>query len=143
MYEPVAKGGARRHDRLRHAKRQGVEGMTADQELDERLAYLAGEINVGIGAPRATASLFCLSKDIDEGLFVLKKGPPLARLRPAVIDRYRGDILSRWNSGTHRRPTIESREWQFLYVRQPPVHMSPYPRTEGVGRIEHTEDLAA
>jgi len=49
----------------------GFEGMTA-HELDERVEFLAGEISVSIGTSRGTAKLFCLAKDIDEGMELLK-----------------------------------------------------------------------
>ena len=92
FYEPVEKAGLAdmTGDLMRNG---GVEGMTG-KEFNERLAYLAGEISVNIGGSRGTASLFCLSKDIDEGLELLKKVLRTPTFDQETLDRYRGDVLS-------------------------------------------------
>ena len=92
MYEPVEKAGLA--DLTGYLMRNGgVEGMTAG-ELDERLAYLAGEISVNIGGSSGTVSLFCLSKDIDQGLELLKKVLRSPVFDSEATDRYRADVLS-------------------------------------------------
>ena len=88
MYEPVDKAGLA--DMTAHLMRNGgVEGMTA-AEFDERLALLAGEISVRIDESRGTVSLFCLSKDTDEALALLKK-----MLRTPAFDAEGARSLSR------------------------------------------------
>ena len=71
LYEPVEKAGV--SDMAAHLMRNGgVEGMSP-AEFDEQLALLAGEITVDVGESMATVRLFCLSKDADAALDLLKK----------------------------------------------------------------------
>jgi zinc protease len=140
MYEPVEKAGVA--DMTGYVMRNGgVEGMTA-KALDERLAYLAGEINVGISGAQGNASLFCLSKDIDEGLSLLKKVLRSPVFDQQVIDRYRGDVLSEMEQRNASTSDIEAREWQFLMYGNHPCTI-PYRRTEASVKSITQEDLAA
>ena len=52
-------------------RRGGTSSMSA-QELDERLDFLAAQVNINIGPTRATATLNCLTSNFDEafGLFM-------------------------------------------------------------------------
>jgi zinc protease len=140
MYEPVEKAGVA--DLTGYLMRNGgVQGMTAKQ-IDERLAFLAGEISVNIGDSRGRASLFCLSKDVDEGLGLLKK-----ILRTPVFDqeaftRYRGDVLSEMEQRNASASAIESREWQFLMYGDHPSTI-PYRRTEQSINSITRDDLIA
>jgi len=112
MYEPVEKAGLA--DMTGYLMRNGgVDGITA-RELDERLAFLAGEISVNIGSSDGQASLFCLSKDADEGLALLKKVLRTPLFDQEALDRYRTDILSELEQRNASTSSIESREWQFL-----------------------------
>lgn len=122
MYEPVEKAGV--SDMTGYLMRNGgVEGMTAKQ-LDERVAYLAGDISVDIGSEQGTASLFCLSKDIDEGLDLFKKVLRTPQFDQAALDRYRADLLSDMAQRNNSTPAIESREWAFLiYGDHPSTNM--------------------
>jgi predicted Zn-dependent peptidase len=106
----------------------GAEGMTV-KELDERLAHLAGEISVDIDGSRGTASLFCLSKDIDEGLELLKKVLRYPVFDSEALGRYRTDVLSEMEQRNASTSDIESREWQFLMYGDHPCTI-PYRRTE-------------
>ena len=127
MYEPLEKAGLA--GMTGYVMRNGgVEGMSA-KDLDERLAYLAGEISVNIRGSRGQASLFCLSKDIDEGLDLLKKVLRTPAFDQEVIDRYRKDVLSELEQRNASTSSIESREWQFLMYGDHPCTMS-YRRTE-------------
>ncbi len=140
MYEPVDKAGLA--DMTGHLMRNGgVKGLAA-KELDERLAYLAAEIEVDIGRARGRASLFCLSKDTDEGLDLLKKVLRSPVFDSDALERYRKDVLSDLEQRNAETSSIESREWQFLMYGNHPCTM-PYRRTEkSVGSITR-EDLAA
>jgi zinc protease len=140
MYEPVEKAGL--SDMAGHLMRNGgVEGMTA-KELDERLAYLAGEITVNIGGSQGRASLFCLSKDIDEGLALLKKVLRTPVFDQEVLDRYRADVLSELEQRNASTSDIEAREWQFLMYGDHPC-TTPYRRTEQSVKSIAREDLVA
>ncbi len=127
MYEPLEKAGLA--DMTGYLMRNGgVQGMTA-KELDERLAYLAGEISVHIGDSQGRATLFCLSKDIGEGLELLKKVLRTPVFGQEATDRYRADVLSEMEQRNASASAIESREWQFLMYGDHPCTI-PYRRTE-------------
>ena len=140
MYEPVEKAGLA--DMVGHLMRNGgVEGMTA-KELDERLAYLAGEVSVNIGDSQGRASLFCLSKDMDEGLELVRKSLAYACFRSGGADRYRTDVLSELEQRNSSTSAIEAREWQFLMYGDHPC-TTPYRRTEQSVNSITREDMVA
>jgi len=140
MYEPVERAGLA--DITGYVMRNGgVEGMSA-KDLDERLAYLAGEVSVNIRGSRGEASLFCLSKDMDEGLDLLKKVLRTPAFDQEVIDRYRKDVLSELEQRNASTASIESREWEFLMYGDHPCTM-PYRRTEASVNSVTREDLIA
>jgi predicted Zn-dependent peptidase len=121
MYEPLERAGLA--DMTGYLMRNGgVEGMTAG-ELDERLAYLAGEISVDIGG---------LLNEV---------------LRSPVFDsealvRYRADVLSEMEQRNASTSAIESREWQFLMYGDHPCTI-PYHRTEQSVNSITREDMIA
>jgi len=138
MYEPVDKAGLA--DMTGYLMRNGgVEGMTA-KELDERIAFLAGEISVNISGSQGTVRLFCLSKDIDEGLALLKKVLRTPAFDQKALDRYRGDVLSEMEQRNASTSDIESREWQFLLYGDHPC-TTPFRRTEPSVKSITREDL--
>ncbi|NIO29783.1 MAG: hypothetical protein GTO29_14660 [Candidatus Latescibacteria bacterium] len=140
MYEPLEKAGLA--DMTGYLMRNGgVQGMTA-KELDERLAFLAGEISINIRGSRGTARLFCLSKDIDEGLELLKKVLRTPVFDKKAIDRYRTDMLSEMEQRNASTSSIESREWQFLMYGDHPCTI-PYRSTEQSVKSITREDLVA
>ena len=140
MYEPAAKAGLA--DMTGYLMRNGgVEGMTA-QELDERIAFLAGEISVNIRGSRGQATLFCLSKDIDEGLDLLKKVLRTPVFDGEALDRYRVDVLSELEQRNASTSSIESREWQFLMYGDHPCTM-PYRRTDQSVNAITRDDMIA
>ncbi len=126
MYEPVDKAGLA--DMTARLMREGgVEGMTA-KELDEKLAFLAGDISITIDGSRGAATLFCLSKDMDEGLDLFKKVLRSPAFDDEALKRYRTDVLSELEQRNSSTSSIESREWQFLMYGAHPCTM-PYRRT--------------
>lgn len=140
MYEPVEKAGLA--DMTGYVMRNGgVKDMSA-KAMDERLAYLAGEISVNIDESRGRVSLFCLSKDIDEGLGLLKKVLRTPVFDQEVIERYRKDILSELEQRNASTASIESREWEFLMYGDHPCTI-PYRRTEQSVISITREDLVA
>jgi predicted Zn-dependent peptidase len=127
MYEPVEKAGLA--DMVGHLMRNGgVEGLTA-KELDERLAYLAGEVSVNISDSQGRATLFCLSKDMEAGLELFKKVLRTPVFDQEATDRYRTDVLSELEQRNSSTSAIEAREWQFLMYGDHPC-TTPYRRTE-------------
>jgi zinc protease len=126
MYEPIEKAGLA--DMTGYLMRNGgVEGMTG-KELDERLAFLAGDISVRIGDDQGRASLFCLAKDMDEGLALLRRVLRAPVFDQAVLDRYRADVLSALEQRNASTSDIEEREWMFLMYGNHPC-TTPFRRT--------------
>jgi zinc protease len=140
MYEPLEKAGLA--DMTCYLMRNGgVQGMTA-RELNEQLALLAGEISVNISSSRGTASLFCLSKDTDQGLELFKKILRTPVFEQQAIDRYRADVLSEMEQRNASTSAIESREWQFLMYGNHPCTI-PLRRTEQSVNSITREDIIA
>jgi zinc protease len=140
VYEPPDKAGLA--DMTGYLMRNGgVLGMTPG-EIDERLAYLAGEITVGIGETQGTAKLFCLSKDIDEGLDLFRKILESPVFDQQAVDRYRADVLSRMEQRNASAAAIESREWEFLMYADHPSTL-PFRATERTVNSITRDDLIA
>jgi len=112
MYEPPEKAGLA--DMVGYLMRNGgVAGLTA-QALDERLAFLAADLSVRISDDQGQARLFCLSKDMDEGLALLRRVLHDPVFDAAVLERYRTDVLSGLEQRNSESARIEDREWAFL-----------------------------
>ncbi|MEW5925810.1 MAG: pitrilysin family protein, partial [Candidatus Zixiibacteriota bacterium] len=140
IYDPLEKAGLA--DMAGYLMRNGdVQGMTA-KEIDERLAYLAGDISVNIGPTQGRIDLFCLSKDIDEGLMLLKKILYTPVFSQEALDRYRADILSDFEQRNASTEAIERREWNFLLYGDHPSTI-PMRRTEQSVNSITRDDLAA
>ena len=140
MYEPVEKAGLA--DMTAHLMRNGgVDGMTV-KEFDEKLAYLAGEITISIDDSRGTARLFCLAKDMDEGLELFQKVLRTPVFDEEALKRYRTDVLSELEQRNSSTASIESREWQFLIYGDHPC-TNGYRRTEGTVNSITREDMIA
>jgi len=117
----------------------GFKGMPA-RELDERIAFLAGEISVGIGSSAGTVRLFCLSKDIDEGLELLRGVIRFPTFDQEALDRYRSDILDDLRQRNNQTSSIERREWQYLMYSDHPATRS-FRRTEASVNSITREDM--
>lgn len=140
IYDPIEKAGLA--DMAGYLMRNGdVQGMTT-KDIDERLAYLAGDISVNIGSTRGYIELFCLSKDIDEGLMLLKKILYTPVFNQEALDRYRADILSDMEQRNSSTAAIESREWNFLMYGDHPSTI-PMRRTEQSVNSITRDDLIA
>ncbi len=140
MYEPVDKAGLASVTGYM-MRNGGVEGMTA-KALDERLAFLAGEISVRIGEDQGQANLFCLSKDMDECLSILRRVLRTPVFDQAVLDRYRADVLSTLEQRNASTADIEEREWAFLMYGNHPC-TTPLRRTGASINSIMREDLVA
>ncbi|MFZ5980699.1 MAG: M16 family metallopeptidase [Candidatus Zixiibacteriota bacterium] len=140
MYEPLEKAGLA--DLTGYLMRNGgIEGMTA-RELDERLAYLAGDISVRIGFDGGSASLFCLVKDMDEGLDLFKKVLTVPVFEQDALDRHRIDLLSEMEQRNNSTAAIENREWNFLIYGNHPC-TNPMRTTEQSLNAITRDDLVA
>jgi len=140
IYDPLEKAGLARM--AGHLMRNGgTRDMTA-KEIDERVAFLAGEISIEMDDTEAQARLFCLSKDIDEGLDLLKKVLQTPVFDQETLDRYRADILSEMEQRNSSTRDIEVREWYYLMYGDHPQAM-PYRQTEASINSITREDLLA
>ncbi|MGB2697591.1 MAG: pitrilysin family protein, partial [Candidatus Zixiibacteriota bacterium] len=140
MYEPIEKAGLA--DITGYLMRNGgVQGMIA-KELDEQLALLAGEISINISGSQGMASLFCLSKDIDQGLELFKKILRTPVFEQEALDRYRTDVLTEMEQQNASTSAIESREWKFLMYGDHPCTI-PLRRTKQSVNSITREDLIA
>ena len=140
IYDPPEKAGLARI--AGHLMRNGgTRDMTAG-EIDERVAFLAGEISIEMDDTAAEARLFCLSKDIDEGLDLLKKVLQTPVFDQETLDRYRADILSEMEQRNSSTRDIEVREWYYLMYGDLPQTM-PYRQTEASVNSITREDLLA
>ncbi len=119
LYEPVEKAGLAGMTAYL-MRNGGVDGMTAN-ELDERLAYLAGSVTVTMADDQARAALFCLSKDMDEGLDLLRKVLRDPLFERAAMDRHRADVLSELEQRNASTAAIEEREWALLLYGDHPA----------------------
>ncbi|MGD9691924.1 MAG: M16 family metallopeptidase [Phycisphaerales bacterium] len=94
-------------------RRGGTTTMPSDQ-LDEQLDYLAAVASVGAGATFSTASLNCLSSNIDEafGLFMdMLKNPGFQEDKTAI---YREEAIEQMKQRNDDANPIAGREWQAL-----------------------------
>jgi len=140
IYEPVAKAGL--SDMAAHVMRNGgVEGMTA-AEFDERLALLAAEISVRVDDDQGAVRLFCLAKDADAALDLLKKMLRAPAFDQKVLERYRTDLLSEMEQRNASTGAIERREWQFLLYGDHPA-TTPYRSTKASVESVTRDDLIA
>ena len=138
MYEPLEKAGLA--NMTAYCMRNGgVQGMAA-KDFDERLAFLAAEMSVSIGDAQGAADLFCLSKDMDEGLALFQKMLRAPVFDQAVLDRYRSDMLSEMEQRNSSTVDIEGREWVFLMYGDHPC-TKQYRRTEASVKAVTRDDL--
>jgi zinc protease len=140
IYEPVEKAGLAKMTGYL-MRNGGTRDMTASQ-IDERLAYLAGDITVAIDDTQGVVRLFCLSKDMDEGLDLVTKILRTPVFDQQALDRYRADLISGMEQRNASTQDIEMREWQFLMYGDHPCTI-PYRRTAASVNSITREDLAA
>jgi zinc protease len=93
--------------------RGGTASMTAE-ELEERLAFLAANLNTAIGDTQGSASLNLLSKDIDEGLAILREVLSAPRFQESKLALRKQQILQEMQQRNDDSADIESRERGFL-----------------------------
>ena len=106
-----------------------VRGGTASQEaeaLEERLAFLAAGLGASIGDDSGTVSLNLLSKDLPEGLAILREVLTAPRFQADKLELQRDQVLQSLRQRNDDSSTIEAREalWlsygtNFWAARQP------------------------
>ena len=92
----------------------GGAGTNTAEQLEERMAYLGADFDSGIGDTRGTLSLNLLSKDLDEGLELLKDALAQPRFQDDKIKLRKEQLLQEMKQRNDDSSAIEGREKGFL-----------------------------
>ena len=84
------------------------------EDLEERLAFLAAELNSGIGETQGSVSLNLLSKDLPEGLAILREVLTAPRFQDDKIALRKQQMLQGMQERNDDSSSIEGRERAFL-----------------------------
>jgi predicted Zn-dependent peptidase len=84
------------------------------QDLEERLAFLAAQLSSRIGGAESSVSLNLLSKDLEEGLAILREALTEPRFQQDRIDLQKQQMLQNMQQRNDDSEDIESREANFL-----------------------------
>ena len=93
--------------------RGGTKSKTAEQ-LEERLAFLAAQLNSGYDDDRGFVSLNLLAKDLDEGLAILREVLTEPRFQDDKLKLRKDQLLTDMKSRNDDTADIEQRERGFL-----------------------------
>lgn len=93
--------------------RGGVPSATAE-ELDERIAFLAAQLSSSISGFQGTVSLNLLSKDLDEGLGILREVLSAPKFSQDKLDLRKEQLLQAMKQRNDDSSDIESRERRIL-----------------------------
>lgn len=93
--------------------RGGTKSKSAE-ELEERLAFLAAQLNSAVGETQGSVSLNLLSKDLDEGLAILREVLTEPRFQEDKIALRRQQMLQAMKQRNDESAAIEARERGFL-----------------------------
>ena len=93
--------------------RGGIKSKTAE-ELEERLAFLAARLDSDVSDTQGSVSLNLLSKDLDEGLSILREVLTAPRFQEDKITLRKQQMLQAMKERNDDSRAIEAREAQFL-----------------------------
>ena len=93
--------------------RGGTETRTAE-ELDERTAFLAANLNSAIAGTQGSVTLNLLSKDAQEGLAILREVLTAPRFQESKFELRRQQLLQGMKRRNDDSADIEARERDFL-----------------------------
>ena len=93
--------------------RGGTKSKTAEA-LEERLAFLAAQLNSGIGENQGSVSVNLLAKDLDEGLAILREVLTAPRFQDDKITLRKQQMLQGMKERNDDSAAIEGREEGFL-----------------------------
>ena len=93
--------------------RGGTKSKTAE-DLDERLAFLAAHLGSGIDGAQGSVTLNLLSKDLDEGLGILREVLTAPRFQDDKITLRKQQMLQDMKQRNDDTAPIEGREAGFL-----------------------------
>jgi zinc protease len=121
-------------------RRGGTRSLTAE-ELDERLDFLAAQMSTGIGPTQGSASLNCITDNLDEALRLFVEVLREPRFQEDRLALAREQALQQMKKRNDDSADIESREWGVLLFGED--HFTNRFTTEAsVGSISR-EDLLA
>jgi zinc protease len=110
--EPAAKAGLA--DLAGYLLARGGAGTNSAEALEERLAYLAAQLNSSVSETDGSVSLNLLSKDLDEGLAILRAVLSEPRFQDDKIALRKQQVLQAMQQRNDDSADIESREAGFL-----------------------------
>ena len=84
------------------------------EELEERLAFLAAQLGSSVGETRGSVSLNLLSKDLDEGLSILREVLTQPRFQDDKLALRKQQMLQAMKQRNDESEAIEEREASFL-----------------------------
>jgi len=93
--------------------RGGTQSRKAE-ELEERLAFLAAGLSSGVGDDSGSVNLNLLSKDLPEGLAILREVLTAPRFQPDKLDLYRQQNLQAMKQRNDDSSSIDAREREML-----------------------------
>ncbi len=93
--------------------RGGTKTYTAEQ-LEERLAFLAALLSSGVGETQGSVSLNLLSKDLEEGLTILREVLTEPRFQEDKLALFKDQELQGMRQRNDDSSSIEARERGFL-----------------------------
>jgi zinc protease len=93
--------------------RGGTKSKTAE-ELEERLAFLAAQLTSAVGETQGSVGLNLLSKDLDEGLAILREVLAAPRFQDDKIALRKQQMLQAMKQRNDESAAIEARERGFL-----------------------------
>jgi len=92
----------------------GGAGTNTAAQLEERLAFLAADLNTDIADTQASVSLNLLAKDLDEGLEILRDVLYAPRFQDDKIKLRKEQLLQEMKQRNDDSANIEAREKGFL-----------------------------
>jgi len=120
--------------------RAGTKSFTAE-ELEERLAFLAANLGSSISEDRGIVSLNLLSKDLDEGLKILREILTEPRFQESRLTLRKEQLLTEMKTRNDDSQDIEARERSFLAFGDD-FYTNRYPTKVSLDSIRR-EDLVA
>lgn len=93
--------------------RGGTKSKTAE-ELEERLAFLAASLNSGVGDTQGSVSLNLLSKDLNEGLEILREVLTSPRFQENKLALIKDQTMQSLRQRNDESSSIEGRERSIL-----------------------------
>ncbi|MBI3868005.1 MAG: insulinase family protein [Verrucomicrobia bacterium] len=93
--------------------RGGIASKSAE-ELEERLAFLAAQLHSSVNEERGQISLNLLSKDLDEGLGLLREVLTAPRFQQDKLDLFRQQLVQGMKQRNDDSSSIEQRELDRL-----------------------------